>query len=144
MMSGYYDDPAMTAETLPDGWIRTHDLGHFDGHGLLHLVGRSRDVIIVNAQICYAVPIESALESHPAIAQAQVLGTPDDVTGESIHAFVVPTTPGATVPLPDLQAIVRTALGDNSVPATITFLPEIPQTPTGKPDKPALRATHLG
>ncbi|MFC0112163.1 class I adenylate-forming enzyme family protein [Kibdelosporangium aridum] len=62
--AGYWADPAETAEVFVDGWVRTRDLGHFDADGRLYLVGRARDVIIVNANLYYAGPIERVLATH--------------------------------------------------------------------------------
>lgn len=139
MMSGYWRDPDRTAEVLAGGWLRTRDLGHVDGNGLLHLAGRTRDVIIVNAQITYAGPIEEVLSRHPNVREAHVLGTPDDTTGEAIHAFVVPA--GDREPdNAELADLVRDELGALSVPSTITVVRDVPQTVTGKPDKRALLA----
>ncbi|MCP2163530.1 Acyl-CoA synthetase (AMP-forming)/AMP-acid ligase II [Goodfellowiella coeruleoviolacea] len=143
MMSGYWNDPEHTAEVLSGGWLRTRDLGRTDRHGLLQLRGRTRDVIIVNAQLCHAGPIERVLATHPDVDQAYVLGVPDERTGEAIHAFVVPA--GQTVPDPvALAALVRTELGEINVPSHLTVIRDVPQTANGKPDKRALLARHGG
>lgn len=139
MMSGYWRDPERTAQVMADGWLRTRDLGGVDANGLLHLVGRTRDVIVVDARITYAAPIEAALARHPDVSEAHVIGTPDDRTGEAIHAFVVPS--GAREPdLAALRELVRGRLGALSVPSTITVVEDVPQTVGGKPDKRALLA----
>lgn len=140
-MSGYWQDPEQTAEVLVDGWIRTRDLGHLDDRGFLHLTGRTRDVIIVDALPVYAGPIEQVLASLPDIDQAYVVGTPDDRRGEAVHAFVVPRD-GRRPAREALSAAVREALGESSVPQTIEFVPEAPLAPSGKPDKRALLALY--
>jgi acyl-coenzyme A synthetase/AMP-(fatty) acid ligase len=137
MMIGYWEDPAQTAEVLRDGWLHTRDLGHLDGAGMLHLTGRARDVIMVNAEVCYPGAIERVLAAHDTVAQAYVVGSPDPVTGEAIHAFVVP----AGGPEPDrmaLAGLVREKLTANSVPKTITVIREVPLSASGKPDRAAL------
>jgi acyl-CoA synthetase (AMP-forming)/AMP-acid ligase II len=140
--SAYWQDPAETADVYVDGWARTRDLGYLDPAGYLHLTGRTRDVIIVNALIHYAGPIEDVLSRHPDVDQAYVTGAPDEATGEAIHAFVVPA-PGR-VPDPDaLDKLVRAELGDGSAPATITVIPEVLTAPSGKPDKGATLARYL-
>lgn len=68
MMAGYWDDPGETRDVLRDGWLRTRDLGRLDGDGRLHLSGRARDVIMVNAMVVYAGPIERVLAGHPDVA----------------------------------------------------------------------------
>ncbi|HET8684770.1 MAG TPA: fatty acid--CoA ligase family protein [Micromonosporaceae bacterium] len=139
LMAGYWDDPELTREVLRDGWLHTRDLGHLDGDGLLHLTGRTRDVIMVNAEVCYAGAIERVLATHPAVAQAYVVGAPDPDTGEAIHAFVVPA--GDTVPDREVLAkLVRERLSANSVPATLAVISQVPMSPSGKPDKRALLA----
>ncbi|KUJ68070.1 AMP-dependent synthetase [Streptomyces albus subsp. albus] len=138
-MSGYWRQEERTREVLRDGWVRTRDLGHLDQRGHLRLTGRSRDVIIVNAVVHYAGPIEQALARHPDVDQAYVVGTPDERTGEAAHAFVVPS--GTRTPdLPALRQAVAAELGPAAVPATLTVLPEVPVAPGGKPDKQALLA----
>ena len=136
---GYWDNEKETAEVFHDGWIRTRDLGHLDDRGFVHLTGRAREVIIVNALPHYAGPIEAVLAAHPDVDQAYVVGAPDELTGEAVHAFVVPA-PGH-VPFDDvLRGAVLDALGQGSVPKTITYLTEVPVASSGKPDKHALRA----
>jgi fatty-acyl-CoA synthase len=137
MMTGYWNDPEQTREVASAGWIRTRDLGYLDGDGLLHLTGRARDVIMVNAEVCYAGAIERVLAEHPAVVQAYVVGAPDPATGEAIHAFVVP----AGDQVPDralLTDLVRQRLSTNSVPKSITVIREVAVNASGKPDKQAL------
>ncbi|MFE2376895.1 class I adenylate-forming enzyme family protein [Streptomyces sp. NPDC059398] len=138
--SGYWDDAQETADVLRDGWVRTRDLGSLDADGYLRLAGRIRDIVIVNAIVHYAGPIERALASHPDIDQAYVVGVPDEHTGEAIHAFVV-LRPGAAAPEEEtLRKLVARELGTASVPVGVGFLAEVPVAPSGKPDKAALRA----
>ncbi|HEX6352185.1 class I adenylate-forming enzyme family protein [Actinophytocola sp.] len=139
-MSGYWQDAEQTADVIAGDWVRTRDLGDLDPHGFVRLTGRARDVIIVNAYPYYAGPIEAVLARQPGIRQAYVVGTPDEQTGEAVHAFVVPGwghTPSDAV----LRDAVRTRLGEGSVPKTITYLAAVPVAHSGKPDKRALRAS---
>ncbi|WP_371793414.1 long-chain fatty acid--CoA ligase [Streptomyces sp. NBC_01471] len=137
---GYWGDVRETADVLRDGWVRTRDLGSLDADGYLRLAGRIRDIVIVNAVVHYAGPIERALASHPHIEQAYVVSVPDEHTGEAIHAFVVPL-PGAAAPAEEtLRKLVARELGTASVPVGVGFLTEVPVAPSGKPDKAALRA----
>ncbi|MEU6424579.1 AMP-binding protein [Microbispora sp. NPDC046973] len=142
LMAGYWDQPEETRDVLRDGWLRTRDLGHLDETGLLYLAGRTRDVIIVNAIVVYAGPIERALTGHPDVAEAYVTGAPDERTGEAVHAFVVPA-PGRTPDHAALSELVRAELGADSVPRTITTVSSVPIAPSGKPDKRALVERHL-
>ncbi|MEN3537966.1 AMP-binding protein [Microbispora sp. ZYX-F-249] len=142
LMAGYWNQPEETRDVLRDGWLRTRDLGHLDETGLLYLAGRTRDVIIVNAIVVYAGPIEKALAGHPDVAEAYVTGAPDERTGEAVHAFVVPA-PGRTPDHAALAELVRAELGADSVPRTITTVASVPVAPSGKPDKRALVERHL-
>ncbi len=136
-MAYYWEKPEETRDVLRDGWVRTRDLGHVDEEGYIYLTGRTRDVIIVNALVIYAGPIERVLASHADVVEAYVVGTPDERTGEAIHAFVVPAD--SRVPDHDaLVALVRAELGDDSVPKTITAISSVPVNAAGKPDKRAL------
>ncbi|TDV45442.1 class I adenylate-forming enzyme family protein [Actinophytocola oryzae] len=137
-ISGYWADDEETADLLADGWVRTRDLGHLDERGFVHLTGRARDVIIVNATPYYAGPIEAVLAAQPDVDQAYVVGAPDELTGEAVHAFVVAAPD--RVPFDDaLRGAVLDALGQACVPKTITLLSEVPVANSGKPDKHALR-----
>ncbi|MFI0411124.1 class I adenylate-forming enzyme family protein [Actinomadura sp. 3N508] len=140
-MSGYWGDPAENDATLrTGGWVRTRDLGHLDRDGYLHLDGRSRDAVMVNAMVVYAGPIERVLAGHPDVAEAYVVGAPDERTGEAVHAFVVPAAghrpDGAA--LKEMSAAVQDELGEDSVPQTIRVVPAVPADASGKPDKRAL------
>ncbi|MGA5351474.1 class I adenylate-forming enzyme family protein [Streptomyces thermodiastaticus] len=136
---GYWNEPALSAEVFTDGWVRTRDIGHLDDQGRLWLTGRARDVVIVNAQVHYAGPVERVLAAHPAVAEAYVVAVPDDTTGEAVHAYVVPR-PGRTPRLQELRALVAAELGEATAPARLTLIDEVPLTPAGKPDKRALAA----
>jgi fatty-acyl-CoA synthase len=140
-MTRYWGQEEETQDTLRDGWLRTRDLGYQDADGFLYLVGRTRDVIMVNAMVVYAGPIEQVLMGHPDVAEAYVAGAPDEGSGEAVHAFVV--LDGRRTPdLDALTALVRAELGEDSVPRTITVVPGVPMAATGKPDKRALLAMH--
>ncbi len=138
LMTRYWDEPEETRDSLREGWLRTRDLGYLDEEGLLHLVGRTRDVILVNAIVVYAGPIEQVLAGHPDVDQAYVVGEPDERTGEAVHAFIVPA-PGRSPDYDTLIARVRAELGEDSVPRTITALSRVPVAASGKPDKRALQ-----
>ncbi|MEU8639642.1 fatty acid--CoA ligase family protein [Amycolatopsis sp. NPDC048633] len=138
--AGYWRDEATTAEVLEDGWVRTQDLGHLDAEGYLHLSGRARDVVIVNAIIHYTGPIEQAIAAHPDVDQAYVVAVPDADTGEAAVAFVVPV-PGRSPDLDKVRKGVAAELGEAAVPARFSVVSSVPVAPSGKPDKAALRAS---
>ncbi|WP_436535086.1 class I adenylate-forming enzyme family protein [Actinoplanes sp. HUAS TT8] len=135
--SSYWGDPEESARVFTDGWVRTRDLATLGDDGCLRLLGRARDVIIVQATLVYAGPIERALASDPTVAEAYVVGRPDDETGEAIHAYVVPVTDRIPDPA-TLRALVESRLGPYSVPRSVTVIDRVPLAPSGKPDKAAL------
>ncbi|WP_431913149.1 class I adenylate-forming enzyme family protein [Micromonospora carbonacea] len=138
--TAYWADPAETADVFTDGWVRTRDLARLDDDGYLHLLGRARDVVIVNANLVHAGPIERVLAADPDIAEAYVVGRPDDATGEAVHAYVVPAA-GRTPDVARLRARVAQALGEAATPKTIQPIDRVPLAPSGKPDKRALTST---
>ncbi|WP_433260607.1 class I adenylate-forming enzyme family protein [Actinosynnema sp. CS-041913] len=139
----YWADPAQSAEVFVDGWARTRDLGRFDADGRLYLTGRTRDVVIVNANLYYAGPIERVIAEHPDVAEAYVVAVPDEDTGEAVHAFVVPTA-GRAPDLAALRALVTARLGAACAPARVTAIAEPPLAPSGKPDKRLLSRSGRG
>jgi fatty-acyl-CoA synthase len=140
-MAGYWGEDAVhDAEVLRDGWLDTRDLGTLDDAGFLYLTGRARDIVLVNGHVVYAAPIERVLAAASDVDQAYVVSAPDSRTGEAVHAFVVPADGDRAPDLDALAGAVRSELGEESVPKTITVIPEAPLGAGGKPDKLALRA----
>lgn len=138
VMLGYWQDAEFTSRALHDGWLRTGDLGYIDDNGLLHLVDRAKDVIITgrNATNIYSVLVEEALDAHPAVKQAVVVGVPDETFGERVHACVVVHT---EVEEEELKSFVKGKLDELYAPDTIEFASRIPVTAMGKTDKVSIR-----
>ncbi|MEU9735626.1 AMP-binding protein [Streptomyces sp. NPDC048002] len=137
VMQGYWNDPEATREILLDGWIRTGDLGFVDEAGRIHLVDRTKDLIIRAGQNVYPSEIERALMSHPAVRDAAVVGTADADYGEVPLAYVVaePDTRSA-----DLLAHVAQLLAPYKRPRRVEFIEQVPRNPAGKIMKKLLRA----
>ncbi|GLW34710.1 class I adenylate-forming enzyme family protein [Actinoplanes regularis] len=133
----YWQDPEGSARVFVDGWVRTRDLAGLGEDGCLRLLGRARDVIIVQATLVYAGPVERVLATDPSVAEAYVIGRPDDETGEAIHAYVVPVT-GRTPDPAMLRDLVAAHLGASATPKSVTVIDRVPLAPSGKPDKAAL------
>ena len=140
IMSHYLDDPEATAATLSaDGWLKTGDLGVVDDNGCLRIVGRSKDMFLVGGFNAYPAEIENALLRHPDIAQAAVIGIPDERLGEVGMAFVV-LRPGATTTSDEVIAWSREQMANYKVPRAVELLDELPLNATGKVVKDTLRA----
>ena len=89
-MRGYYDNPEATAEAFAGGWFHTGDLGYVDEDGFVFIVDRKKDLIIRGGYNVYPREIEEVLYTHPAVAEAAVIGVPDARLGEEVKAFVAP------------------------------------------------------
>ncbi|MFI5953236.1 class I adenylate-forming enzyme family protein [Cryptosporangium sp. NPDC051539] len=122
-----------------DGWFSTRDSGYLDADGYLFLAGRLDDVIVRGGENISPGEIEEVLLQHPDVAEAAVVGTPDERWGERVVAYVVPTA-GVTGSEADLQHHVRTRLRSTCTPEEIHFLDELPYNETGKLLRRVLRA----
>jgi HIP---CoA ligase len=137
IMLGYLDDPVETAKVLTaEGWLHTGDLGSLDDAGRLRIVGRVKDMFIVGGFNAYPAEIENALLRHPAIAQAAVIGVPDQRLGEVGMAFVVVSEP---VSGEDIIKWSREQMANYKVPRAVTIVDTLPLNATGKVMKDALR-----
>ncbi|MFE1173094.1 class I adenylate-forming enzyme family protein [Streptomyces sp. NPDC058773] len=142
-MLGYWGEPELTAVTLRDGWVHTGDLGSLDTNGWLRLHGRMGEVIKTNGIKVHPTDVESALLTHPEVAQAAVYCVVDDGRVEHLHAAVV-VRPGSTADSATLIGHVAAELSPKHVPAVVTFHDALPLTGAGKPDKQTLAARHSG
>ncbi|MCV7228967.1 FadD3 family acyl-CoA ligase [Mycolicibacterium komossense] len=145
VMKGYLDDSVATDEAIdPDGWLHTGDLATIDGDGRVRIVGRKKDMFIVGGFNAYPAEIEGFLLEHPAVAQAAVIGVPDDRLGQVGKAFVVPKDAADTgIAEADLEAELitwsRQRMAGFKVPRSMVFLPALPLNATGKVMKDQLQ-----
>jgi long-chain acyl-CoA synthetase len=136
---GYLNDPEGTAELLRNGWLHTGDRGYFDADGHLYLTGLKKDMILRAGMNVYPREVELAIESHPAVAQAAVVGVPDLVRGEDVKAFVV-LSGAEPITENELKAYCRDTLSSYKCPRRIEFVDELPRDAEGGIDKPVLRS----
>ncbi len=138
---GYWRNEQATAAKVRDGWLYTGDLAEVDEEGTYRSVGRADDLISSGGYRIGPGEIEECLIRHPAVAIAAAIGTPDEVRGEVVKAFVVtvPGTPDSPELANDLRTLVRTRLAPYEVPREIEFVPELPLTVTGKIRRGELR-----
>jgi long-chain acyl-CoA synthetase len=131
IMLGYWNKPAETAEVLRDGWYWSRDLGYLDDEGYLFLVDRAKDMIISGGENVYSIEVEDALCTHPDVLEVAVIGVPDDIWGERVHAAVV-LRAGAALSEADLRAHCHELIAGYKCPRTMEFLPELPRSGAGK------------
>ncbi len=121
-----------------DGLMSTGDVGHFDAQGRLFIDGRDDDMIVSGGENLFPGEVEEVLLTHPAVEEAAVIGVDDAEFGARLAAFVV-VRGGATLSEEEVREVIRENLARYKVPRDVTFLSELPRTPTGKVLKRELR-----
>ena len=144
--SEYYRVPgedvdAETAAKFDDGWLRTGDVGSLTPDGFLRLTDRAKDVIKSGGEWISSVEMENALMAHPKVAEASVVGVPDEQWGERPLATVV-VVEGEQVTPAELCAFLADKVARWQLPERWAFIPEVPKTSVGKFDKKVLRRRY--
>ncbi|MDQ1508157.1 MAG: hypothetical protein QOG50_1, partial [Actinomycetota bacterium] len=141
-MREYWKRPDATADSFRDGWYHTGDAGFVDEQGYLFLVDRVKDMIVTGGENVYSVEVENAIASHPDVAQVAVIGIPDDVWGEAVHAIVVPVA--GTHPTPEMIiAHARESIAGYKIPKSVEIRTEpLPLSGALKVLKRDLRAPY--
>ena len=143
VMLGYWNDPEKTAEAIDaDGWMHSGDLATMDDDGYVNIVGRIKDMIIRGGENIYPREIEEFLYTHPAVADAQVIGVPDLKYGEEIMAWVQ-LAPGAELTEDELRDFCRGKIAHFKIPRYISFVSDFPMTVTGKVRKVEMREKSI-
>ncbi|MBN8615606.1 MAG: AMP-binding protein [Deltaproteobacteria bacterium] len=138
MLVRYHGDDDATRASMRDGYFSVGDLAHRDVHGLFHIDGRKRDMLISGGVNVYPAEIEEVLATHPAVLEIAIVGAPDPDLGEKVKAFVA-LRDGMTTSPEELVGFARSKLSGPKIPREIVFLPELPKNPTGKILKRELR-----
>ena len=139
VMKGYFNDPRGTAAAIDaDGFLHTGDVGYFDAEGYLHITDRIKDMYIVGGFNCYPAEIENVLMQMPGVAQASVIGVPDERMGELGKAFII-RRPGADLSADQVIAWSREHMANFKVPRFVEFVDTYPMTASGKVLKTELR-----
>lgn len=140
---GYYKDPERTAARFShgSGAYLTADAASFDEQGLLHFASRADDVITSSGYRIGPFEIESVLIGSEKVAEAAVIGVPDELRGEAVMAFVVsaPDTQGTPELAEELQELVKSQLAKHLYPRHVHFVDQLPRTPSGKVQRRVLR-----
>jgi acyl-CoA synthetase (AMP-forming)/AMP-acid ligase II len=132
--AGYHGRPREQDEAFDGEWFRTGDLGGIDTAGNLTIAGRAKEVVHVGGFNVFPAEVESFLLTHPGIGQASVIGVPHAAMGETLHAFVVPSTE-AELAGRDVVSFARAGIAGYKVPYGVSVLPELPLLASGKPDR---------
>jgi long-chain acyl-CoA synthetase len=141
-MIEYWNRPVDTEQAFRGGWYHTGDEGHIDENGYVYVVDRVKDMIVTGGENVYSVEVESAVSTHPAVAQVAVIGIPHNTLVEQVHA-IVQLKPGATATEDDIKAHARKTIGGYKVPKSVEFRSEpLPLSGALKPLKRELRRPY--
>jgi fatty-acyl-CoA synthase len=139
VMLGYWDAPEQTAQAVDAaGWMHTGDLASMDDDGYVAIVGRIKDMVLRGGENIYPREVEEFLYRHPAIADVQVIGVPDDKYGEELMAWVC-VNPGASLTIDELRSFCDGQLAHYKIPRYLHLCDEFPMTVTGKVRKVEMR-----
>ncbi len=131
VVPGYWRRPEATAETFPDGELRTGDIGFMDPQGWLYVVDRKKDMINASGFKVWPREVEDVLYAHPAVREAAVVGVPDGYRGETVRAYIS-LRPGAETDPDALAAWCKERLAAYKYPRQVEILPDLPKTTSGK------------
>jgi len=141
IMKEYYKDPHATREALRGGWMHTGDLGRLDDEGYLYIVDRRKDMIITGGENVYPREVEEVLYTHPAIAEAAVIGVPDSTWGEAVKAVVIAKS-GTALSEQEVIDFCRNSIAGFKCPKSVDFAADLPKNPAGKILKRELRERY--
>jgi long-chain acyl-CoA synthetase len=142
LMREYWNQPEATAEAFRGGWYHTGDAGYIDEGGYVFLVDRVKDMIVTGGENVYSAEVESAISTHPGVAQVAVIGVPDEKWGERVHAIVVPR-PGVEISAEVIISHARGFIAGYKVPKSVELRAEpLPLSGAMKILKRELRAPH--
>ncbi|MFE0380350.1 o-succinylbenzoate--CoA ligase [Streptomyces inhibens] len=141
VMPGYWRLPEETAASFADGWFRSGDAARVDEDGYVHIVGRSKDMIISGGENVYPAEVEDLLLAHPDVVECAVIGVPDDKWGEVPRAVVVPRE-GAELDPHDVLASLAGRLAKYKIPKSVVVADALPRTASGKLLKSQVRKRY--
>lgn len=136
--TGYWHNPRATAESLVDGWFHTGDMARMDEDGFFYIAGRFKDMIISGGENVYAAEVEAVFREHPAVAEAALIGQPDEQWGE-VGLIVVVLNKGQSATEEELRAFCGERLARYKIPKRVVFTDALPYSPYGKVMKAKLK-----
>jgi acyl-CoA synthetase (AMP-forming)/AMP-acid ligase II len=141
MMVEYWHKPEDTREVMGGGWLHTGDMGYYDHQGYIYIVDRKKDMIISGGENVYPREIEEVLYQHPAVAEAAVIGIPDEIWVERVHALVV-LKDGRDATEDEIMEFCRRHLARYKAPKSVEFVDALPKNPQGKILKREIRGKY--
>ena len=138
IMEGYYNNPQASRGVIKDGWLHSGDIGKIDEAGYLFITGRKKETIIVKGQNIYPDDVEHVLGQHPEVAEAAVMGIPDEMRGEVVGA-VISLRKGKVATEQEIKHFCLERIASYKVPKRVVFLDYLPKAASGSIDKPAIR-----
>jgi acyl-CoA synthetase (AMP-forming)/AMP-acid ligase II len=142
VMAGYWNRPEATAETVtPERWLKTGDAGYRDENGYIFVHDRVKDMIVSGGENIYPAEVENAILGCPGVADAAVIGVPDERWGEAVKAIVVPAAGAAPEPQ-DVIAWARQRIAGFKAPKSVDFIDVLPRNASGKVLRRELRKPY--
>ncbi len=141
VMVEYWNKPDETRDVMADGWLHTGDMGYYDQQGYVYIADRKKDMIISGGENIYPREIEEVLYRHPAVAEAAVIGIPDEVWIERVHALVV-LREGQSSKEDEIMSFCKSRLARYKAPKSVEFVESLPKNPQGKILKRELREKY--
>ncbi len=143
LISGYWNRPEATADTIVDGWLRSGDIGHLDEQGFVYVSDRAKDMVLRGGENIYSIEVEAAIYEHDAVYEAAVYGVPHERLGEELACHVM-VKPGRSLEAGELQQFLRERVAMFKVPSLVTIVHEsLPRNASGKILKRDLRDSYL-
>jgi len=140
VMSGYWNLPEITAQTIVKGVLHTGDLGYMDEEGYFYIVDRAKDMYRSGGENVYPAEVEKILLNHPDISQVAIIGVPDAKWGEVGKVFIVPKEKGKTISINEIRKFLADKIAKYKHPVHVEMLDELPLTATMKVKKSELKA----
>ena len=141
IMECYWRRPDETKEAIRDGWLHTGDMGFYDEKGFIYLVDRKKDMIVSGGENVYSREVEDVLYMHPAVGEAAVIGIPDPVWVERVHALVV-LNPDAEATEEEIINFCKKRIAHFKAPKGVEFVESLPKSPQGKIVKKEIRQKY--
>jgi len=139
---GYWNNPEATAQSLKDGWFHTGDMARQDEEGYFYIAGRFKDMIISGGENVYAAEVEAVFREHESVADAALIGQPDEKWGE-VGLMIVACKPNQTVSADELLKFCAGRLAKYKIPKRVEFVDALPYSPYGKVIKAELRERFI-